>query len=94
MTKQTIDYVGISNSNDSFGFYFSTEENQDLVYTSTWLLKDLDLAQRTKYNKGTTYMESSSMEFATEERRANLSQKMFQRSFGHRNVQRFPNFKG
>ena len=50
MTKQTIDYVGISNSNDSFGFYFSTEENQDLVYTNTWLLKHLDFAFRTKYN--------------------------------------------
>ena len=67
MTKQTIDYVGISNSNDSFGFYFSTEENQDLVYTNTWLLKDLVFALRTKYNLGSTYMASSSMDFATEE---------------------------
>ena len=67
MTKQTIDYVGISNSNDSFGFYFSTEENQDLVYTNTWLLKDLVFTLRTKYNLGSTYMASSSMDFATEE---------------------------
>ena len=67
MTKQTIDYVGISGSNDSFGFYFSTEENQDLVYTNTWLLKDLVFALRTKYNLGSTYMASSSMDFATEE---------------------------
>ena len=55
MTKQTIDYVGVSGSNDSFGFYFSTEENQDLVF-----------ALRTKYNLGSTYMASSSMDFATE----------------------------
>ena len=67
MTKHTIDYVGISNSNDSFGFYFSTEENQDLVYTNTWLLKDLVFALRTKYNLGSTYMASSSMDFASEE---------------------------
>ena len=67
MTKQTIDYVGVSNSNDSFGFYFSTEENQDLVYTNTWLLKDLVFTLRTKYNLGSTYMASSSMDFATEE---------------------------
>ena len=67
MTKQTIDYVGVSNSNDSFGFYFSTEENQDLVYTNTWLLKDLVFSLRTKYNLGSTYMASSSMDFATEE---------------------------
>ena len=67
MTKQTIDYVGISNSNDSFGFYFSTEENQDLVYTNTWLLKDLVFALRTKYTLPNTYMASSSMDFATEE---------------------------
>ena len=67
MTKQTIDYVGVSNSNDSFGFYFSTEENQDLVYTNTWLLKDLVFALRTNYNLGSTYMASSSMHFATEE---------------------------
>ena len=31
MTKQTIDFVGVSNSNDSFGFYFTTEENKDIV---------------------------------------------------------------
>ena len=67
MKKQTINYVGVSNSNDSFGFYFSTEENKDLVYTNTWLLKDLVFALRTKYNLGSTYMASSSMDFATEE---------------------------
>ena len=66
--KQTIDYVGVSNSNDSFGFYFSTEENtKKIVYTNTWLLKDLVFALRTKYNLGSTYMASSSMDFATEE---------------------------
>ena len=67
MTKQTIDYVGVSGSNDSFGFYFTTEENKDIVYTNTWLLKDLVFALRTKYNLGSTYMASSSMDFATEE---------------------------
>ena len=67
MTKQTIDYVGVSNSKNSFGFYFSTLENKDLVYTNTWLLKDLVFALRTKYNLGSTYMASSSMDFATEE---------------------------
>ena len=65
--KQTIDYVGVSGSNDSFGFYFTTEENQDIVYTNTWLLKDLVFALRTKYNLPNTYMASSSMDFATEE---------------------------
>jgi len=67
MTKQTIDYVGVSGSNDSFGFYFSTEENKDLVYTNTWLLKDLVFALRTKYSLPNSYMASSSMDFATEE---------------------------
>ena len=64
--KQTIDYVGVSDGNDSFGFYFTTEENKDIVYTNTWLLKDLVFALRTKYNLGSTYMASSSMDFATE----------------------------
>ena len=68
MTKQTIDFVGVSNSKNSFGFYFSTEENtKKIVYTNTWLLKDLVFALRTKYNLGSTYMASSSMDFATEE---------------------------
>ena len=67
MTKQTIDFVGVSDGNDSFGFYFSTEENKDLVYTNTWLLKDLVFALRTKYTLPNTYMASSSMDFATEE---------------------------
>ena len=66
MTKQTIDYVGVSGSKNSFGFYFSTLENKDLVYTNTWLLKDLVFDLRTKYNLGSTYMGSSSMDFATE----------------------------
>ena len=66
MTKQTIDYVGVSNSKNSFGFYFSTLENKDLVYTNTWLLKDLVFALRTKYTLPNTYMGSSSMDFATE----------------------------
>ena len=65
--KQTIDYVGVSGSNDSFGFYFTTEENREIVYTNTWLLKDLVFALRTKYNLPNTYMASSSMDFATEE---------------------------
>ena len=68
MTKQTIDFVGVSNSKNSFGFYFSTEENtKKIIYTNTWLLKDLVFALRTKYNLGSTYMASSSMDFATEE---------------------------
>ena len=65
--KQTIDFVGVSNSDDTFGFYFTTEENKDIVYTNTWLLKDLVFALRTKYNLGSTYYASSSMDFATEE---------------------------
>ena len=68
MIKQTIDYVGISGSQgSSFGFYFSTLENKDLVYTKTWLLKDLVFALRTKYSLPNSYMASSSMDFATEE---------------------------
>ena len=32
MNKQTIDYVGISGSQgSSFGFYFTTEENSEIV---------------------------------------------------------------
>ena len=33
----TIDYVGISGSQgSSFGFYFTTWENKDIVYTKTY----------------------------------------------------------
>ena len=68
MTKQTIDYVGISGSKgSSFGFYFSTLENKDIVYTKTYLLKDLVNDLRTKYTLPNSYMASSSMDFATEE---------------------------
>ena len=68
MTKQTIDYVGISGSQgSSFGFYFSTLENKDIVYTKTYLLKDLVNDLRTKYTLPDSYMASSSMDFATEE---------------------------
>ena len=68
MTKQTIDYVGISGSKGlHYGFYFSTLENKDLVYTKTYLLKDLVNILRTKYTLPDTYMASSSMDFATEE---------------------------
>ena len=68
MTKQMIDYVGISGSQgSSFGFYFSTLENKDLVYTKTYLLKDLVNILRTKYTLPNSYMASSSMDFATEE---------------------------
>ena len=68
MSKQTIDYVGISGSKgSSFGFYFSTLENKDLVYTKTYLLKDLVNDLRTKYTLPNSYMASSSMDFATEE---------------------------
>ena len=68
MSKQTIDYVGISGSKgSSFGFYFSTLENKDLVYTKTYLLKDLVNVLRTKYTLPNSYMASSSMDFATEE---------------------------
>ena len=68
MSKQTIDYVGISGSKgSSFGFYFSTLENKDLVYTKTYLLKDLVNVLRTKYILPNSYMASSSMDFATEE---------------------------
>ena len=67
MKKQTIDFVGVSDGNDSFGFYFTTKENDDIVYTNSWLLKDLVFDLRTKYNLGSTYMASSSMDFATEE---------------------------
>ena len=68
MSKQTIDYVGISGSKgSSFGFYFTTEENSDIVYTKTYLLKDLVNILRTKYTLPNSYMASSSMDFATEE---------------------------
>ena len=68
MTKQTIDYVGISGSKGlHYGFYFSTLENKDLVYTKTYLLKDLVNILRTKYTLPNSYMASSSMDFATEE---------------------------
>ena len=68
MNKQTIDYVGISGSKgSSFGFYFSTLENKDIVYTKTYLLKDLVNDLRTKYTLPDSYMASSSMDFATEE---------------------------
>ena len=68
MTKQTIDYVGISGWQGSrFGFYFTTIENKDLVYTKTYLLKDLVNILRTKYILPNSYMASSSMDFATEE---------------------------
>jgi len=68
MTKETIDYVGISGSQgSSFGFYFSTLENKDIVYTKTYLLKDLVNDLRTKYTLPNSYMASSSMDFATEE---------------------------
>ena len=68
MSKQTIDYVGISGSKgSSFGFYFSTLENKDIVYTKTYLLKDLVNDLRTKYTLPNSYMASSSMDFATEE---------------------------
>ena len=68
MTKQTIDYVGISGSKgSSFGFYFTTLENSEIVYTKTYLLKDLVNDLRTKYTLPNSYMASSSMDFATEE---------------------------
>ena len=68
MNKQTIDYVGISGSKgSSFGFYFTTEENSEIVYTKTYLLKDLVNDLRTKYTLPDSYMASSSMDFATEE---------------------------
>ena len=68
MTKQTIDYVGISGSKGlHYGFYFSTLENKDLVYTKTYLLKDLVNILRTKYTLPNSYMASSSMDFASEE---------------------------
>ena len=68
MTKQTIDYVGISGSKGlHYGFYFTTWENKDIVYTKTYLLKDLVNILRTKYTLPNSYMASSSMDFATEE---------------------------
>ena len=68
MNKQTINYVGISGSQgSSFGFYFTTEENKKIVYTKTYLLKDLVNDLRTKYTLPDSYMASSSMDFATEE---------------------------
>ena len=67
MTKQTIDYVGISGSKGLYyGFYFTTWENKDIVYTKTYLLKDLVNILRTKYTLPNSYMASSSMDFATE----------------------------
>ena len=67
MIKQTIDYVGISGSKGlHYGFYFTTWENKDIVYTKTYLLKDLVNILRTKYTLPNSYMASSSMDFATE----------------------------
>ena len=68
MKRQTIDYVGISGSKGLYyGFYFTTEENSEIVYTKTYLLKDLVFLLRTKYIVPNSYMASSSMDFATEE---------------------------
>ena len=68
MNKQTIDYVGISGSQgSSFGFYFTTEENSEIVYTKTYLLKDLVNDLRTKYTLPDSYMASSSMDFETKD---------------------------
>ena len=36
MTKQTIDFVGVSDGNDSFGFYFTTKETMPTFRISPW----------------------------------------------------------
>ena len=72
MNKQTINYVGISKDYEesktkSFGFYFTTEENNDIVYTNTFSLKYLVNDLKTRFSLPNSYMASSSMDFATEE---------------------------
>ena len=72
MSQQTINYVGISEDYEesktkSFGFYFTTEENNDIVYTNTFSLKYLVNDLKTRFSLPNSYMASSSMDFATEE---------------------------
>lgn len=72
MSQQTINYVGISKDYEesktkSFGFYFTTEENNDIVYTNTFSLKYLVNDLKTRFSLPNSYMASSSMDFATEE---------------------------
>ena len=72
MSQQTINYVGISkdyneSKEKSFGFYFTTEENNDIVYTNTFSLKYLVNDLKTRFSLPNSYMASSSMDFATEE---------------------------
>ena len=81
-TKQTIDFVGVSNQWEdqsekerktnkwgqsiNYGFYVTTKENDKLTYLNTTFLDDLVELFRTKYKIGDSYMVSSSMHFATE----------------------------
>ena len=72
MSQQTINYVGISKDYEesktkSFGFYFTTEKNNDIVYTNTFSLKYLVNDLKTRFSLPNSYMASSSMDFATEE---------------------------
>ena len=72
MSQQTINYVGISKDYEesktkSFGFYFTTEENNDIGYTNTFSLKYLVNDLKTRFSLPNSYMASSSMDFATEE---------------------------
>ena len=72
MSQQTINYVGISKDYEesktkSFGFYFTTEENNDIVYTNTFSLKYLVNDLKSRFSLPNSYMASSSMDFATEE---------------------------
>ena len=81
-TKQTIDFVGVSNQWEdqdknerklnqwgqgiNYGFYITTKENDTLTYLNTTFLDDLVTLFRTKYKIEGSYMVSSSMHFATE----------------------------
>ncbi len=81
-TKQTINFVGVSNQWENqnkkerktnkwgqgidYGFYITTEENDTLTYLNTTFLDDLVELFKTKYKIENSYMVSSSMHFATE----------------------------
>ena len=81
-TKQTINFVGVTNQWEDqnknerkmnkwgqgidYGFYVSTEENDELRYLDTYFLEDLVYLFKNKYKIEGSYMVSSSMHFATE----------------------------
>ena len=80
-TKQTIDFVGVSNQWEdqdkkerkringvkiNYSFYVTTKENDKLTHLDTYFLEDLVHLFKNKYKIDGSYMVSSSMHFATE----------------------------